>query len=67
MTTNFGAKRDNIRVSACSVHFRMCIDTLLEGSEVIADALLSGIPWTGVGIDAGLGMGTAVGEAVGDG
>ena len=67
MATNFGAKRDDIRVSACSVHFRMCIDTFhSRGGEVIADALVSGTPWTGVGVDAGLGVGTAVEGAVGD-
>ena len=40
---------------------------MLGGGEVIADALVSGTPWTGVGVDAGLGVGTAVGGAVGDG
>ena len=40
---------------------------MLEGSEVIADALVSGTPWTGVGVAVGLSVGTAVGGAVGDG
>ncbi len=42
---------------------------MLGGGEVIADALVSGTPWTGVGVgvDPDLGVGTAVGGAVGDG
>ena len=40
---------------------------MLVGGEVIADALVSGTPWTGVGVTVGLGVGTAAIEAVGDG
>ena len=40
---------------------------MLDVGEVIADALVSGTPWTGVGVAVGLSVGTAVGGAVGDG
>jgi hypothetical protein len=41
------------------------IPSMFGGGEVIADALVSGTPWTDVGVGLGVGVGVAVGVAVG--